>query len=59
MSGVNERLALLERAVEEIPALKAEVDALRRFQVTVTTAWAAVAALVAFFAEKIKKALGL
>lgn len=57
--GVNERVARLEEAVKEIPSLKAEVAALKRFQVTVTTAWAAVAAIVAFFAEKIKKAFGL
>lgn len=56
---MRERIARLEEEVKDIPEMKRELEALKRFRVTVTTLWAATLGLVGFFGEKIKKAMGL
>lgn len=56
---IRERLAALEAAAKEIPELRKEVEALKRFKIAATTLWAATLGIVGFFAEKIRKAMGL
>jgi hypothetical protein len=53
------RIALLEKVSEEIPAIKEDVAALKRFQVSVMTVMAALGATATFFADSIRKKLGL
>lgn len=56
---INERLALLERALEDLPKIRDDISALKRFQVAVTATIAALGALAAFFADGIRKKFGL
>ena len=56
---LGERVALLERAVEDLPKIRDDISALKRFQVSVMAALAALGALATFFADGIRKKLGL
>lgn len=47
-ADLRERVARLEKAVEDLPNLRSEVSALKRFQVVVTTLWAAIATVGGF-----------
>lgn len=49
----------LESLEAEVAEHRKEIEALKRFQVAVTTLWAATIGVVGFLGEKIKKALGL
>lgn len=57
-----ERLAALEVHVanltKEQDSIKGDVSALKRFQITITAGIAAVGAMIAFFADSIRKKLG-
>lgn len=58
---IRERVKALETAfaiaTEEIKTLKAETATLKRFQITVMSAFAVVGALVTFFADAIREFL--
>lgn len=61
MSGfpdINERVAVLEKEAEKIPALESKIAALERFQIMVMTGLAAVGAVLTFFADTIRKKIG-
>ena len=49
----------IEDLKAEVAEHRKDIEALKRFQVAVTTLWAATLGLVGFFGEKIKKVMGI